>query len=328
MHRVAASALALALLAPGCTNYRMHLADEALRSGNYKRSFTLLKSLAKRGHAHPQYRVAVMLTLGQGVEKDEDRAVFWFRKAARQGHVEASAKLAHFYLGGRGRPEADPDAERWLREAAERGRGDIRYRVGLLYLDGRNIPQSDAEALRWFRLAAKSWDSPSEDIATRIDNDGYLRRIAELGLGEAQYRMGQRFVTGNDVPLSRPEATKWYFLSAEQGFLWGQMAIAWAYAQGDGVPKDLAEASRWFRKAAEQGEPEAQYQFGLTLERGLGRPVDLVGAHQWFNLAASKGHWLATQARDALRGKLSGAQLAQAEKRAIEWVLKREAERP
>jgi hypothetical protein len=322
MTRRARAALGAALvLATGCAGYRNKLADDAMRRGDYTGAMRLYKSLARRGHADAQFRVATMYALGQGARKNEDEAVLWFRRAARNGDELAQDRLAHYYLDGAGRPETDPDAERWLRMEAETGSADTRYRLGLMYFRGRVVPRSDDEALHWFRQAASNWGPASLGIGGRLIQDGVLHEVAELGLPEAQHRLGQLYAVGDGVPRSAAEAAKWQFLAANQGLGAAQLALAWAYGQGSGVPRDLAESARWFAKAAEQGMPEAQYQLGLLFDRGVGVPRDRVQAHMWFNLAAGEGHHRAKEKRETLTAELSEEQLAEAEGLAIRWQL-------
>ena len=322
MERQARAALGAAvLLVAGCAGYRSQLADDAMRRGDYASAMRLYQSMARRGNVEAQFRVGTMYSIGQGVRKNEDEAVFWFRRAARNGDELAQDRLAYYYLDGVGRPETDADAERWLRAEAETGTADTRYRLGLMYFRGTIVPQSHAEALHWFRRATENWGEAALLISQRLAQDGVLHEVAELGLPEAQHRLGQLYAVGDGVPRSAAEAAKWQFLAATQGHSGAQLALAWAYGQGAGVPRDLAESARWFSKAAEQGVAEAQYQLGKLFELGIGVPRDRIQAHMWFNLGAGQGHYRAKEKRDTLTEELTEEQLAEAEKLAIRWQL-------
>jgi TPR repeat protein len=323
MHRpVVVAMLAAALLYPGCVSHREKRASEVQRKGDHERALRMWESLAKRGEPMAQYRVGLMLAIGQGAVADENEAVHWFREAARQGIVAAQAKLGHLYLDGRGHPEEDPDAERWLQGVAEKGSADIKYRIAVLYLEGGLVERNTEEALRLFRTAAATWPA----IVTRLYKEGLLRTVAELGLDEAQYGLGNLYYQGTGVPKSPREAAKWYYLAANQGHAKAQLALGWTYGGARGVPKDLKESARWFRKAAEQGQIEAQYQLGMLYSRGLGVPKDHVQAHMWFNLAASQGHQAARGKREAEYDLMTVDQRAKAEELAVEWSIAAEAE--
>jgi len=50
------------------------------------------KQLNKEGHSSAQYNLAVCYENGTGVEKDEQEAVEWYKKAAEQGYASAQFK--------------------------------------------------------------------------------------------------------------------------------------------------------------------------------------------------------------------------------------------
>jgi TPR repeat protein len=87
-------------------------------------------------------------------------------------------------------------------------------------------------------------------------------------------------------------------------------------------------AAFWYRRAAEQGHPAAQHLLGLMYDKGFGLPPDPVLAHMWLNLAAARTrgdvHEDNIRLRDAVAGKLSLGQLADAQYLASAWVPKRE----
>ncbi len=52
---------------------------------------------AHKGNATAQTGVAICYSIGMGVEKDEELAVFWWRKAAEQGEATAQSLLGLKY---------------------------------------------------------------------------------------------------------------------------------------------------------------------------------------------------------------------------------------
>ncbi|XP_059084056.1 uncharacterized protein LOC131881257 isoform X3 [Tigriopus californicus] len=62
--------------------------------------FHLSHAYAKLGHSHAQHVVAQRLLHGKGVEKDEELAMKWFRKASDNGHPHAAYNLAIGHLQG------------------------------------------------------------------------------------------------------------------------------------------------------------------------------------------------------------------------------------
>ena len=106
---------------------------------------------------------------------------------------------------------------------------------------------------------------------------------------------------------------------AERGDARAQFRLGVMYTMGQGVPQDDKEAARWYRLAATQGYAAAQYNLGVMYFTGIGVPRDVVRAHLWYSLAAAPGHENARRARDIVAKKMTPAQLADAQRLALEW---------
>ena len=106
---------------------------------------------------------------------------------------------------------------------------------------------------------------------------------------------------------------------AEQGDALAQSNLGIMYAKGEGVPQDYAAAVKWYRLAADQGHASAQSNLGAMYDNGQGVPQDYVQAHKWWNLAAVAGDKDAIKSRDLVAGKMTPAQIAEAQKLAREW---------
>ena len=96
------------------------------------------------------------------------------------------------------------------------------------------------------------------------------------------------------------------------------------YANGQGVPQDFTDAAQWFRKAAERGDVVAQEKLGFAYLLGEGVPQDYLEAHKWLNLAAARASGDNQKAsadfRDRIAKMITPDQLAEAQKRAREWM--------
>ncbi len=58
-------------------------------NGEYIYASELYLKAAKQGHVDSQFNLAVLYDIGQGVEKNRQKAMYWFRKAAEQGDKQA-----------------------------------------------------------------------------------------------------------------------------------------------------------------------------------------------------------------------------------------------
>ena len=111
---------------------------------------------------------------------------------------------------------------------------------------------------------------------------------------------------------------------ADAGDADAQSSLGLMCAIGRGVPKDYTQSVSWYRKAAEQGNALAQYNLGANYEFGDGVPQDFVSAHLYYNLAASRSVGVDQKTfavfRDRVAAKMTPQQIADAQKRASEWV--------
>jgi TPR repeat protein len=73
--------------------------------------------------------------------------------------------------------------------------------------------------------------------------------------------------------------------------------------------------------AAAAGDIEACYELGVIFSTGgHGVAADLVEAHKWFNIAAASGHEEAAWCRADVSDEMTAREIAEAQRRAREWL--------
>lgn len=73
--------------------------------------------------------------------------------------------------------------------------------------------------------------------------------------------------------------------------------------------------------SASQGGGTAYFDLGVAFSTGShGAPCDLVEAHKWFNLAAVEGHEEAAWCRADVSDEMTAREIAEAQRRAREWL--------
>jgi localization factor PodJL len=183
-----------------------------------------------------------------------------------------------------------------------------------------------------------------------------LEEAALAGDARAQFALGRAFANGDDRPVDRSAALKWYGAAADQDLAIAQYVLgslhergidvaedkkkamdlyaaaakggnrrsmhnlAVAYARGDVIDQDLAQAAYWFSEAAQLGLSDAQYNLALLHERGLGVERDIITAVRWYRIAAANGDTAATAQADRLGEKLNGGQTQAAASFATTWA--------
>ena len=80
------------------------------------------------------------------------------------------------------------------------------------------------------------------------------------------------------------------------------------------------QVARWLAAAA-AGEIDACYDLGVAFSTGShGIASDLIEAHKWFNLAAASGHEEASWCRADISEEMTAREIAEAQRRAREWL--------
>ncbi len=73
--------------------------------------------------------------------------------------------------------------------------------------------------------------------------------------------------------------------------------------------------------AASEGQAEACFDLGVAFSTGSnGADCDLIEAHKWFNLAALRGHEEAAHCRADISDEMTAREIAEAQRRARQWL--------
>lgn len=144
----------------------------------------------------------------------------------------------------------------------------------------------------------------------------WIRRAAEQHEPMAQYWLATLYEHGDGMAADAAEAVRWYEAAAGQGNRKAMHALGLAYAEGRGAQKDMSEAARWFAKAAALGLVNSQFNLGVLYERGQGVPQSLLNAYQWYAVAAAQGDRESKARVEILKTQLSAEDLAAGERAA------------
>jgi putative methionine-R-sulfoxide reductase with GAF domain len=94
-----------------------------------------------------------------------------------------------------------------------------------------------------------------------------LRIFAEQGDPAAQFDLGARYATGEDVKQDYAEAVRWFTMAAEQGHIVAQATLGAYYWAGRGVPLDLNKAYFWSILAQAGGDEASKYRVAVLASR-------------------------------------------------------------
>lgn len=226
-------------------------ADES-RDEDPMKAAELYEQAAALGDSASCSSLGYMLMTGEGIPKNEEKAVAMLSKASEMGDPKAMCNLGNLVL------EKDPSHALELFEKAGR-MGNITgmRNAAVMYRTGAGIPLDAQKAVEWLSLASET------DVASMATLAHILR-------------------TGEGVPSDKPRAADLYRRAAEAGDPDSQYDLAMMLDSGDGIPMNRAEAERWFRESALGGDNDARLCLGgILYERG-----DYVGAEEMFTEAA------------------------------------------
>lgn len=207
--------------------------------------------------------------------KNYEKALYWYEKAAQSGDSEGQQGLGMCY-------ERMNDYEKaisWYKKASEQGDGFAASYLGRVY---ENHYKDFEKAFYWYKKATEYEPVKMEELGRcyekgigvsinkqkAIDcytaaviaggNINFLERISNTA-GIAEYK------TAYEIEDSE-KSFKWYFKSAEKGFIPAQIKVAEYYDHKE----NYKVAVTWYKKLAEQNVPIGLYELGYHYFFGQG----------------------------------------------------------
>ncbi|MDO9488958.1 MAG: SPOR domain-containing protein [Sphingomonadaceae bacterium] len=168
----ASVAAAILIAAPAAAGVKEGV--EKWHAGDHKAAVAEWMPFAARGDADALFNLGQAYKLGRGVQKNENIALDYYRKAATRGHGPAQEKLGITLYAA-----ADTKAEglRWLDQAAKNGQSRAQYVLGVAHFNGD--------------VAAKNWPL-AYAYMLRANNGGVPQATAALATMNANISVNDR----------------------------------------------------------------------------------------------------------------------------------------
>jgi SEL1 protein len=106
-----------------------------------------------------------------------------------------------------------------------------------------------------------------------------------------QAGVGMAFYHGAGVEQNYEKAFKYFQLSADQGYVEGQLMLGIMYYKGEGVKRDYKMAVKWFQAASQSGHALGYYNLGQMHATGTGVLRSCTTATELFKNVAERGKW-------------------------------------
>lgn len=249
------------------------------------------------------------------------QSLYWLQKSAELGEIRAILGMGNLWM-----EQIPALSYYWYRKGAIAG--NLRCMICLardiisnLNSYNGHIYGSEAtafnEAVYWYEQAmnhpeetqpdeimlelGETYDSNQAFLYIRNDEERkekaiyWYKRAAELGNGQAQYILGNKYCHKHDYDVEEDikQAIYWYTKSADQGNADAQYALGdcYTYRQYCEEPNPT-EAFKWYKKAAEQecADGKFQYELGRCYECGYGVGQNMGQALEWYRKAAEQNY--------------------------------------
>lgn len=114
---------------------------------------------------------------------------------------------------------------------------------------------------------------------------GTLIRLAEMGIPEAQYRLGKEYQEGYSMTRDKLKAFMWLMKAVEQKHPKALLEVAQCFARGEGTSVDMPRAIEYYEQAVQYDVMEAQWRLGDIYLEGRWVSKDVVRAKQLYEQA-------------------------------------------
>ncbi|WP_019519289.1 tetratricopeptide repeat protein, partial [Faucicola boevrei] len=115
--------------------YLLSANETALKAMNFK----TVQKKANKGDKDAQYHLAKMYELGVHTQKDEKKAIEWYKKSAENGNVNAMNNYANYL--------SEDDALAWYKKASELNQPHAKMALAMYYINSKSNIQKGVDLL-------------------------------------------------------------------------------------------------------------------------------------------------------------------------------------
>jgi TPR repeat protein len=147
----------------------------------YKEIIDVIKDSANDNFAEAQLLLGHSYHFGNGVDVDNTKAIFWYKKSANQGNVNAQINLASFYFKN---PDSRNKAIYWYLKAAYKGSAMAQNNLALARYKSAELNRGEhpiylskedkSYIKKWLQKAMQSDNKEQENLAKERWNKWFL----------------------------------------------------------------------------------------------------------------------------------------------------------
>ncbi len=270
---------------------------------------------AQKGKSDSQYELGRLYLHGKSIEKDLEKAAFWFSKACAQDNVNALGDFGMMYFHGDYVEQSYEKANELWKKGAALGNDFCLYNLGLNYEEGAGCEKNLEKAYEYFQKAAALGNTSAMYEASGIklklamqrddfveylysqeckddlkNNQKILIKFLDYkGLIESENPELQNYAANIYESESEDEKALYlYEVSAMAGNEIGLLNAAQMLRDGIGCKKDPALALKIFKFLADEDNHYGLYETGCQYLNGEGVTKNLEKAIFYLGKAAEK----------------------------------------
>lgn len=239
----------------------------------------IYEKYALEGNQEAQRRLAWQFFIGVGVEKDLEKAMYWYSRLAEADNEEGFLWMGVLYAEG---VAVEKDIEKAKEYFSKVAYGETYYQATV---EGKADAQSEAARLCFERKRLDRNSRLRSEIAE--EEIFWYTKAAEQGKVYAMYRLGRWCLRGNDTEVDGAKAFEWFERGYDQEKICEEIAD---YLYMTGWDKTMqVQSIEECEKLAEKGNLEAQCEAAVRYFWGIGTTENWELAKRWAFLAAEAG---------------------------------------
>jgi TPR repeat protein len=255
----------------GYGNAIEQISDYYLRRGEAEKAVREMQQAASKDSIDAMLLLYKLYRTGNGVEKNDSKAIYYFTQAYEHPRLEADnkAKLARLMFDESELVYNRQLAQKLLKEAATEGSTSAMTDLASYYERGRGgFPKDLVLAFLWYSKASAANDA------------GASLKLAHM------YKQG-RGVSKNEARAEAIEQAVTSMIHPADGSTMSKIAMA--YKKGIYFEKDLNAAASWLDKAIAAGDKSALLELGVLVQWGGVDQYGPADSVRFFRRAAEAG---------------------------------------
>ncbi|KAL0487805.1 hypothetical protein AKO1_008687 [Acrasis kona] len=265
-------------------------------------AFRLYLSAARLGNPKAQYTVGNMYLNGVGTARNDREGVKFMLQSAEQGYSDAINHVGILYESGGSSLEKDElKALKFFKRASEKENLEGMTNLSNLLLFGSIVPQSDSnieEAISLLKTASERDFAKAQNILGHLYYTGsfvdidydkavhLFKQAAERGDIFALNNLGICYEEGNGVEKDFIQAAICYDLSSRGGNVSAINNLGYIKM----IQNQYDQARLLLHDGADRGSVDALYNLAVMYDKGMGTHPNIDVAFDYYCKAADKGH--------------------------------------